>query len=141
MPARGEVICYHKYPLRGSKTKSQFMVSINDIRNSISQQCLFLFVTTDKPKRYKEASPGCNPDLQVFYLPSSNKECLKKNSYIELWIKPIPQMTLLNVGLVGRGIQSIGRLSQQCYDDLIACLKTTRINDIPHVFRNEVFNY
>lgn len=140
MPKRAEVICYHQYPLKGSKTKNQFMVSINEPQYSINQECLFLFVTTDKPKRYKGASPGCNPKFPVFFLPS-NKECLKKDSYIELWINPIPQTTLLKVNLSNRCLETIGTLTQKCYDDLINCLKATRKREIPLMYHNEIFNY
>jgi hypothetical protein len=142
MSKRGEVLCYHGYQLRKSnKTKKQLMVSINEPVYSRNQECLFLFITTDKPKHYNGATPGCNTTKKVFYIPSVNKECLRRDSYIELWVKPIPQSKLLEVGMIHRCLEVVGSLTPDCYNSLIECLKISRGRDIPTMYYDEIFNY
>ena len=119
---KGDVFCYHNYEFPdGSIIDKKLFVVLNDYTCDGSSICLSV-ITTSQEKHYPGASAGCNKQKAVFLIPK-DKELFNKDTYIKM--RPIYPYVLgdLIKLRIGRVIDRIGNISDQCHKDLLACLK------------------
>lgn len=129
MPQPGEVYFHSRFQYEDGTTGTKLIVVLN--QQGEESLCLIL-KTTSQPARYKNAQKGCNPTLEVFYIPA-NWQGFDLPTYIQLL--PIFPLTLQE--FIRNGIHDIIQykftLTEDCFRQLLNCLKK--------YFREYISNY
>ncbi len=135
MPQPGEIYFHSQFQFQDGHVGPKLMVVLN--QNGLESLCLVL-KTTSQSARYSSSRKGCNPDLKVFYVPLGWQE-FDKPTYIQVFpIYPINIQELINGSIKGI-IRPIFKLTDDCFKQLLNCLKKNFRHDINDYFYDLIY--
>lgn len=101
----------------------KLIIILNEPHIGNKEPYLVVRVTSDKPQRYSKAKPHCNPDIDIYFIPTSLKEFFHSDTYVQL--SPIFEYTALDFLCKGsqKKLQEKGILSDHIFNGIMNCIK------------------